>query len=210
YDDTEWYRSSLDVLRLLERVGIRVSIEGLENLQGRDTPCVFVGNHMSTFETFVLPVIILPFKPVTFVVKQSLVEYPVFKHIMISREPVVVTRKNPREDLTRVLKEGTERLSRGVSVIIFPQTTRSNDFDPSEFNTIGIKLARRASVPVIPVALKTDAWGCGRIIKDFGKIRPELDAHFAFGEPMMVSGRGTEEHKRVIEFISSHLAKWKG
>ncbi|MBW2177934.1 MAG: hypothetical protein JRH03_13480, partial [Deltaproteobacteria bacterium] len=52
-------------------------------------------------------------------------------------------------------------LQRNVSVLVFPQTTRGLRFDPDKFNTLGIKLARRAKVPVIPVAVKADAWGVG-------------------------------------------------
>jgi 1-acyl-sn-glycerol-3-phosphate acyltransferase len=40
---------------------------------------------MSTLETFVLPYLIAPHRPMTFVVKKSLVEYPVFKHVMRAR-----------------------------------------------------------------------------------------------------------------------------
>jgi len=33
--------------------------------------CVFIGNHMSILETFVLPCLIQPHRDVTFVVKES-------------------------------------------------------------------------------------------------------------------------------------------
>ena len=41
-------------------------------------PVIFIGNHMSTLETFVLPWIILPHRPLTFVVKRELLGYPLF------------------------------------------------------------------------------------------------------------------------------------
>ncbi len=210
YNDTDWAESSREILDALERVGVRLEITGIENFRALEGPCVFVANHMSTFETFVLPVVIAPFKRVTFVVKESLVKYPVFKHVLISRDPVVVTRENPREDLTRVLRQGTERLKKGISMVIFPQTTRTDGFDPRQFNSIGVKLARRAEVPVIPIALKTDAWGCGRFIKDFGKIDPSKRAFFAFGEPLWIKERGVEEHRMVMDFIKTRLDEWKG
>ena len=37
--------------------------------RGLDGPAVIVGNHMSTLETFALPGLVVPFKPLTFVVK---------------------------------------------------------------------------------------------------------------------------------------------
>ena len=185
-----------------------VTVEGLDILRKLDSPCVFIGNHMSTLETMVLPGIIQSFLEVTFVVKESLVQYPVFKHVMRSRDPVLVGRVNPREDLRTVLEGGQEKLRGGTSMIIFPQTTRSLGLDLEQFNTIGIKLARRAQVPVVPVALKTDAWGIGRIVKEFGRIDLSKRVRFAFGEPVTISGSGKEEHESVIEYISGKLKEW--
>jgi 1-acyl-sn-glycerol-3-phosphate acyltransferase len=210
YDDAAWSASSLKTIRVLEHVGARLDISGLDHVAALDGPCVFIGNHMSTLETFVLPTLLVPFKRITFVVKQSLVAYPVFGHVMRSRDPITVGRTNPRDDLKSVLEGGAERLAKGISIVIFPQTTRTAAFDPKEFNTIGVKLAKRASVPVIPFALKTDAWGNGRLLKDFGRIDLSKTVHFAFGAPLRIADRGTEEHEAIIRFISAHLTKWGG
>lgn len=210
YGDEDWNKNSIDTLTALERVGGTFEIDGIDNFRKLDGPCVFIGNHMSTLETFVLPTLIVPFKKVTFVVKQSLVDYPVFKHIMRARDPITVGRTNPREDLKAVMEGGEERLRNGVSLVIFPQTTRSEVFDPSQFNTIGVKLAKRAGVPVVPVALKTDAWGNGRLLKDFGRIDPSRTVHFSFGAPMTIAGRGDDEHRMIIEFITGKLRDWGG
>ncbi|MEW6740711.1 MAG: lysophospholipid acyltransferase family protein [Nitrospirota bacterium] len=208
YDNAEWSESSLDVLRALESVGVEIEITGVDYLKNLEGPCVFIGNHMSTLETFVLPAIIQPLKDVTFVVKKGLVEYPVFKYVMRSRKPITVGRTNPRDDLKAVMEGGVQRLKTGRSIIIFPQTTRTTIFDPKAFNTIGIKLAHRANVPVVPIALKTDAWGNGKYLKDFGKIDPSKKVYFAFGEPLWIKDRGIEEHEKIIEFIIEKLRQW--
>jgi 1-acyl-sn-glycerol-3-phosphate acyltransferase len=209
YNTADWCNSSLETLRALEQVGVQFEITGTTAFRNLDGPCVFIGNHMSTLETFVLPVIISSFKEATFVVKQSLVDYPVFKYVMRSRNPITVGRSNPRDDLKAVLEGGAERLKDGTSIIIFPQTTRTALFDPEAFNTIGIKLAKRANVPVVPIALKTDAWDNGKYIKDYGKIYREKRVHIAFGAPMMIRDRGLEEHAVITEFISARLREWK-
>lgn len=211
YDDAAWTASSLGILRSMEECGARAAIEGMEHFKNLDGPCVFVGNHMSTLETFVLPSIIQPYKPVTFVVKQSLLDYPVFKHVMRARKPVAVRRKNPRDDLATVMSGGCERLNAGISIIIFPQSTRNLSLDPQQFNTMGVKLARKAGVPVIPVAIRSDCWGIGGIfgaLKDYGRIRPQLPVRFAFGEPMTVRGNGKEEHAATYNFIRKKLGEW--
>ena len=63
---------------------------------------------------------------------------------------------------------------------------------------------------MIPLALKTDAWGNGALLKDFGKIDPSRTVHFAFGEPLRVQGGGAAEHQRVVEFIRENLVSWGG
>lgn len=209
YDHVAWARSSQEVTDYLEAVGCRLHVEGLDHLDTFDRPAVFIGNHMSSLETFVLPGMLVPHcGDVTFVVKRSLVEYPFFKHVMRSRNPVVVERVNPREDLKAVMEQGAERLASGCSIVIFPQHTRALAFEPEQFNSIGIKLAARTGAPVIPVALQTSAWSPGKVIKDFGPIIPSRPVRFAFGTPLMVTGKGNEEHQQVIRFIQAQLEKW--
>ncbi len=209
YPDKIWALDSLRVMQLLEQAGLQFDITGLENLESLDKPCVFVGNHMSIMETLILPVIILPYTEVTFVVKDSLLTYPVFKHVMRSRNPVAVTRTNPRQDLKTVMLEGPDRLASNISVIVFPQTTRSTEFDPQHFGSIGTKLAKKADAPIIPLALKTDAWQNGKMLKDFGRLRPEIPVKIAFGKPLSITGKGNEEHQQVVDFIAEKLREWR-
>ena len=210
YGNEEWAVSSYDIMTALEKVGVSIEISGIDNFRSLNSPCVFIGNHMSALETFILPCIIQPLTDTTFVVKESLIDYPVFGPVIRSRNPVLVGRTNPREDLKAVLKGGTEILSSGRSIVIFPQTTRTPVFNPSEFNTIGVKLAKKADVPVVPIALKTDAWGNGKRLKDFGKIDPSKKAYITFGKPLKIKDRGVEEHNAIISFIQEHLKKWGG
>ncbi|MDX2111954.1 MAG: lysophospholipid acyltransferase family protein [Verrucomicrobiota bacterium] len=208
YDDAAWIRASQWSLSAIEAIGGTVSVENTAVLRSFEKPAVFIANHMSTLETFALGGIIGPQKPVTFIVKKSLVEYPFFKHAMRALNPIVVGRTNPREDLVTVLEGGEQRLRSGRSIIVFPQTTRTTEFNPAEFNSIGVKLARRADVPVVPVAIRSDAWGNGSWIKEFGPIRPSLPVHFAFGTPLKVTGNGKGEHDQVIAFIADKLTLW--
>ena len=85
---------------------------------------------------------------------------------MRSRNPIVVGRTDPRKDLEAVMNGGVELLKNGISIVIFPQSTRSVEFKPEEFNSLGVKLAKKAGVDVVPIALKTDFWGNGKLIKE--------------------------------------------
>lgn len=209
YDGEAWAGSSLEVFQALENVGVKFDIKGIEHLRAVDGPCLIIGNHMSTLETMVLPGIIQPLRETTFVVKQQLITYPIFKHVMISRNPIAVTQTDPRGDFKLMMSGGQERLADGVSLVVFPQGERTQAWDPKQFNSIGVKLASRAGVPIVPVALKTDAWGLGAIISDFGKIDPSKTVHFEFAPPTEVNGRGAEENQAIVEFITEKLNDWK-
>ncbi|WP_146448962.1 lysophospholipid acyltransferase family protein [Bythopirellula polymerisocia] len=208
YGDEAWSDSSLAVLRALESVGVEFEITGIDYLREVEGPCLVIGNHMSSLETMVLPCLVQPIKKVTFVVKQSLLTYPVFGHVMRSRDPVAVTQTDPRRDLKSMLEGGLDRLRRGISLIVFPEGARATKFNPQRFNTIGVKLASRAGVPIVPVALRTDAWGAGNPSADFGRIDPKRKVRFAFGPAIQVTGRGTVEQEAIIQFLEHHLAKW--
>jgi len=208
YGDTEWYESSYDVFHILEKIGVRFHITGFEHFLNVEGPCIVIGNHMSMMETVILPIILRSDKRLTFVVKESLLSYPVFKHVMRSREPIAVTRTNPRQDLKVVMEQGVETLVQGISIVVFPQTTRSITFDPAQMSSIGVKLAKKAGVPIIPLALQTSAWSNGKLIKDLGKIDAAKDVYIAFDAPISVKGKGGEEHQMIIEFIQAKLQEW--
>jgi 1-acyl-sn-glycerol-3-phosphate acyltransferase len=208
YDDEAWAKSSYEVIESLERCAAKFRIEGMDKVRAVEGPLVFVANHMSTLETLVLPSLIRPMKPVTYVVKEKLVDGFIWGPIMRSRDPIVVTRRDPRADLETVLREGQARLKAGISVIIFPQGTRTESWKREGFNSLGIKLASRAGVRVMPVALKTDYWGSDGLIRGFGPVHRDRIVHVEFGDSLGVGGRGKAEHELCLDFIESRLKEW--
>lgn len=208
YDIRAWADSSFEIFRFIEKTGGKFHITGMENIDKSSGPVLFISNHMSTLETMILPSIIAPHREVTFVVKESLVKHPLFGDVMRSRNPIVVGRTDPRKDFEAVMNGGVELLSNGSSIIIFPQSTRSLEFKPEEFNSMGVKLAKKAGVEVVPIAIKTDFWGNGKLIKELGPLNNKKTIHIKFGEPFPVTGNGKEENQRIVEFIQSALKEW--
>lgn len=196
--------------RALESVGVRFDVSGLDCVDWSNGPYVFAANHMSALETQVLPSILAPAAPCTFVVKSSLMRYPVFRSVLKAFDPIVLDRVDPREDLRQVLRQGEERLTAGKSVIVFPQAHRTEAFDRRRFNTIGVRLARASGVPVVPIALHTTSWTQGRWLSDIGWIVPARPARFAIGTPIVVGADGRAAQEKVVSFIEEHLASWVG
>ena len=209
YTPELWARQSSEILEIAESCGARCEITGMENIRKvKDEPVIFAGNHMGLLETMILPSIIEPVKRVTFIIKSSLIDFPAFGKIMQATGPIIVGRKNPREDLMKVISEGLENLEKNISIVIFPQSTRQHFFDPGKFNSLGTKLAQRAKVKVVPFALKTDFIDQGKVIKDFGKLNRNKTVYIKFGEPVTIEGNGKAGHEKVIEFISRNLRQW--
>ena len=197
-------------IRLVEDCGAKLHLRGLNHLRDLDgRPVVIIGNHMSLLETAALHAIIREYVDFSFVVKESLLHTAYIKDILTSMKAIGVSRTNPREDLKTVLTEGKKVLQAGRSMIVFPQATRTRVFDREQFNSIGVKLAKSAGVPVVPMALKTDILENGRILRDLGPIHPERDVRFEFGPPMAIEGNGNAQQQYVEEFIASAFERWK-
>ncbi len=182
-------RLSWGILDGVERMGTRVAFEGFDVLRGIGRqPAVIVANHMSLIETMMLPAAVFAHGTMIIVAKRSLTRYPWFGRILQASRPILVDRVNPRQDLADVLEQGAQRLKEGCSVLLFPQGTRLAVFDPRRFNSLGAKLARRAGVPLVPVACKTDFSRPGRLLRDFGPVDPSRMIRFAAG-PLLDSAR---------------------
>lgn len=201
--------SSFRVLKDIENTGCRFEIRGLDNLRKEEGAVVIAANHMSTLETAIFPCVVGVVKDATFVVKKSLITNPVFGPVMRSLDPIDVERKEPRKDLDAVLGKGSELLGKGRSVILFPQATRSPVFEPDKFNSLGIKLAKRASVKIVPAALKTDFWENGKIMSTCGYLYPERTVHVEFAPAIEIDGAGKKEQEQIVSFIASRIESWK-
>lgn len=210
YGTARWAESSFEIMKFTEDCGGKYHIKGFDNVEKvKNEPVVFISNHMSTLETMVFPCLIAPVKEVTFVVKDTLISSKLFGPIMRARNPISVTRKDTRKDLITVMSQGLQKLKEGTSIIIFPQSTRTDTFIPEEFNSLGVKLALKANVKVVPMAIKTDFWGTGKLIKDWGIVHRKKPIHIEFGEPIEITGTGKEEHAKIVEFIETRVRKWE-
>jgi 1-acyl-sn-glycerol-3-phosphate acyltransferase len=209
FDTATWAKSSMDIFEWTEKCGGKYHIKGLDNIDKIDGPVVFASNHQSILETMIFPGIIASRREVTFVVKSSLPEHWLFGPVMRSRNPIAVERKDPMADFKKVMNDGAEFLAKGTCVVVFPQSKRVLGFDPKQFNTMGIKLAKSANVPIVPVAIKTDFWANGKMIKDVGHLKRHLPINIEFGEPIHINGPGKAEHQSVVDFIESRMNEWE-
>ena len=193
-----------------EKFGIKVTVDGWENRKDYKGPVVYLANHMSTLETIMLPPILLTYGPFNVFVKASLSHLPALKRAAAHMGLIPLGRKSPREDLMQVFNEGVARIREGNSVLIFPQGSRERVFSRKIYSSIGAKLAEKAGVPVIPIAVKTDCSptrpdGKGWL-KDFGTVDPSKEIRLRCGPPM--TGSSKEMHQKVFDWIKTQLEEW--
>lgn len=203
-----WFDLSRGILRAVEQTGAKCYIEHCEHLAAESEPVVVVANHMSMIETLLIPSVVLPFHDMNYVVKQALCDMPIFHHMMDGIGVIPVGRADPREDLKKVLTRGTEILHSGKHMAIFPQSTRTPEFSRKSFGSLGSKLAKRAGVKVLPMAVKCDFQGLGKVFRDFGPVDRNRELRFCAGPAIEVTGNGREAHEYTLDFIASHLAEW--
>jgi 1-acyl-sn-glycerol-3-phosphate acyltransferase len=137
---------------VLATCGVRVEADGFENLNASQ-PCVIMSNHQSVFDiAAIVHTVPIPWR---FVAKRELLRIPFFGWALALADQVVVDRGD-REQAVASLKRAAERIRGGVSVIIFPEGTRSHDarLKPVEkFKSGGFHLAIEARVPIVPATV---------------------------------------------------------
>ena len=208
FDYAEWSKTCMASVAFAEKLGGVVTFEGFEQRAAYHGPVVYVSNHMSTLETMVFPTTLIAFGKLSIILKKSLTEIPLVGKAALHVGSIAVTRENAREDLKTVLEEGVKRLAEGHSVLLFPQGTRQAVFDGKRFNSLGSKLAERAGVPVVPLAVKTDFLKTGKWIKDFGEVDPNKPIRFACGPVLPASLGARQTHDQSVAFIESKLRAW--
>jgi 1-acyl-sn-glycerol-3-phosphate acyltransferase len=129
---------------------LQATVAGLERLDLNRT-YVFMPNHSSFLD------ILLIFASVPhdfrFIVKEEFFSLPLLGLTVKSSGQIPLNRKHPRKGL-QSLKRAAERLKRDVSVVVFPEGTRSPDGKIQEFKTTLFLLPIRARAPVVPVLIE--------------------------------------------------------
>ena len=142
---TRWCRIVAWLVRVIG--GIRVQVEGLDNRPA--SPAVVLAKHQSAWETLNL---LFWFYPQSWGLKRELLRIPVFGWGLGRLDPIAINRAAGREALRQVIEQGSEKLSKGRWVVVFPEGTRVPPGSRGRYQQGGALLACRAGVPVVPVA----------------------------------------------------------
>jgi 1-acyl-sn-glycerol-3-phosphate acyltransferase len=170
----------------------KVSFHGREKIQ-RGVPTLFISNHLSTFDIFVLFMLNRDFHWVS---KRSNVRIPLIGLDMIYSRTIFLDRDDPREIL-RMVKDSVKRLEEGISLMIFPEGERSLTGHLQPFLGGAFSIAKRAKVQIQPIVL-TDTY---KIIKRYSMIfNPRANVTVTILDPIpkeVVEAKSTDELKEM-------------
>lgn len=180
---------------VLALLGIEVAVEGRERVDP-ETTYLFMSNHASTFDIFAL--FVATEHPLRMVAKRILFFIPIFGWSLWMCGFIPIDRSN-RERAIRSLEKAARRIREGLSVLVFPEGTRSRTGRLRSFKKGGFMLALKAGVPVVPVVvLGTEA------IMPKGSLevrRGTITVRFGEPIPTAPSQVGRSDRDRLMERV---------
>ena len=197
------YRASQIWTALILRIGgVVLRVSGREHIDSRQQ-YVFMVNHQSNLDIPVLVQSLVSFQ-LRWIAKKELLWIPFFGWAMWASRHITIDRADPLTAI-KSLNRAKERFAAGISIVVFPEGTRSRDGKLLRFKKGGFLLATQANRPIVPVTingsrqvLPAGAWQLrGGIVE------------VIIGEPIAVDGfgPGTLRHlsARVRQAIEKNL-----
>ncbi len=185
----------------------QITIEGEEHISDPRHPYVLVSNHQSNAD---IPVVSRLPMEMKWVGKKALFDLPIVGWMMRLAGDIEVDRADSRSR-ARVLITAQEYLEKKCSVIFFAEGTRSRDGRVLPFTDGAFRLAIRAQVPVLPVAIE----GTGDALpKQSWKFGAPTPIRLRVLAPVETHGLNADDvpllRERVRRLIGEQLARWRG
>lgn len=153
--------------------GVSWSIQGIENIPNE--PCILVSNHQGAWESFFIQTLYFPSSSI---VKRELLFIPFFGWALACLKPIHLTRSKKIISLKKVVRDGSEKLKNGISLIIFPEGTRARPHKGLKTfsNSCGL-LSVKNTVPIIPICHNSGLyWKNRRFNKQSGEVQVRIGA----------------------------------
>lgn len=183
---------------ILKIAGAKVFAEGMENIP-EDTAVLFVGNHQSYFD--ILSTFIFIKNGTGFVAKKEMRKIPLLSLWMKGINCLFLDRENIREGFKTIL-QGADELKKGNSMFIFPEGTRSQDGSMLPFKEGSTKMAEKAKVPIIPVAIT----GTADLFENNHALKlTPARIHVAFGKPIIADRLPKEQKKFLAAYVQGQI-----
>lgn len=134
--------------KIINKTNSDVDVTGKEKLP--DGPVLVVANHQGLFD--ILALLGHLGKPIGFIAKKEIKKLPVVSSWMELLHCVFIDRGDRRQSI-KAINQGIANLKEGHSIVIFPEGTRGKGNKLNTFKSGSLRLATKANVPIVPVAI---------------------------------------------------------
>ena len=141
---TYWAKTNLAL------AGLPVQIEGLESLDPKQS-YIFMPNHAS-FLDILLALAYIPYN-FRIITKKEIFRIPIMGWALKRSRQIPMDRTNPRKGLAS-LRRAFEVLQQGISIVVFPEGTRTLNGKLGEFKATLFILPIRSGIPIVPVRIE--------------------------------------------------------
>lgn len=179
--------------------GVKVQTRGQERLSPQHA-YLFMSNHQSQFDILALMAALRQFQ-LRWVAKQELRKVPILGLCMQVTHQVLVDRQN-RTQAIAVIRQVKKLLAAGISVLFFPEGTRSRDGQLLPFKPGGFVVAVEAGVPIVPVTIN----GSRSILPPGDWQVRSGTIEIIFGEPIHVDAQVPKKIAREELLVQVHEA----
>lgn len=128
---------------------VRVKVYGRENID-KNTSYVFVANHQGAYDIFAIYGYLG--HKFRWMMKQSLRKIFLVGFACEKAGHIYVDRRSPSA-VKRTIENAEERLRNGVSLVVFPEGTRSHDGKLGPFKKGAYQLALQFNLPLVPITI---------------------------------------------------------
>lgn len=186
--------------------GVSLKVNGLSHIDPK-RQYVFMSNHQSHLD---IPVLVqsLPGFQLRWIAKRELLWIPLFGWAMWAAKHIPVDRSD-RSEAMGILKKAQRSMAGGISLVVFPEGTRSTTGRLLPFKRGGLVLALKTKAPIVPLTIS----GSGKLLPrgDWRIRRGEVQV--TVGEPISVENYrpGTlralsaEVHRAIAKNLSPEV-----
>jgi 1-acyl-sn-glycerol-3-phosphate acyltransferase len=161
-------------------------------------PYIFAMNHQSLFD-IVAAFVAIPVN-IRFIAKKILRLIPFLGWYMMATGMVFIDRQR-RDDAFKSLEEACQKIRSGISILVYPEGTRSRDGLILPFKKGPFVMAIQAGVPIVPVAIE----GCQNLLeRDSLRIQGGR-VDIVLGQPIPTAGLTMDDRDALMERVRNAL-----
>ncbi len=176
--------------------GVRVRYVGEENLTAYPT-ALFVSNHVSNIDP---PALFAALPRIAVILKKELRSIPLLGYVMQMGSFIYVDRRN-RASRKQAMEQAVQALKDGVSLLVFPEGTRSQDGNLLPFRPGPFAMAIESGRPIVPITVHGAR---ERMPKGTLKISPG-EVTLVFHPPAITEGLGDSDRGALMERVRTMM-----